>query len=334
MWLKIKGLLFFVFLLSILHIPFSFAQEANVKNADTKTESTGPMIDSVKFLNEIGDTIFIIGNGFGKQEASSHVKIISSSDKEYEAEIKEWTEKEIKAVIPYIPEIAAAESELLKINVMVIVKDSPPAQKEIEIYNIRKLVRESIQLKKKGLSDTAIVDHLYLKKSGFGEIKLTGAEIVALKDATFQDDFIAKFEGTPQYVTVGIAAIWLYSTAEISAAPMLRVFLRPRSYFKERHLSPWRGSGNIFKKTYNFVMDRLDLNFGYTNPTYTTKNTDEIKEKRSYVLVGGSFELNRSALFNFGVALMPGDIKGKEKQLYFGITVDYNSLKEVGLIPK
>lgn len=313
MWLKIKGLLFFVFLLSILHIPFSFAQEANLR------------IDSVKFLNGIGDTITIVGEGFGKQEGSSHVKFISSNGKEYEAEIKEWAEKEIKAVIPYIPEIAAAESELLKINVMVIVKDNPSAQKEIEIYNIRKLVRESIQLKKRGLSDTAIVDHLYLKKSGFGDTKLTGAEIVALKDATFQDDFIAKFEGTPQFVTVGIAAIWLYSTAEVSAAPMLRIFLVPRSYFEPRGFER-RGWSALYRY--------WDLNVGYTNPTSTTKNSNEIKEKRSYVLVGLSYEINRSALFNFGVALMPGDIKGKEKQLYFGITVDYNSLKEVGLIPK
>lgn len=90
MWLKAKGILFFVFLLSVLYIPFSFAQEANVKNTDTKTESTGPMIDSVKFLNWIGDTITIVGEGFGKQEGSSHVKFISSDGKGYEAEIGEW----------------------------------------------------------------------------------------------------------------------------------------------------------------------------------------------------------------------------------------------------
>ncbi len=108
---------------------------------------------------------------------------------------------------------------------------------------VAELVDGALTLKKSGMSDSAIIDHLYQfglieaggrpeAKGVFGNARLTKDEIVKLKQAGFQDDFIAKFEGYPQYVTIGVAAIMLTYTNDIVAAPILRVFLVPRSYFQ------------------------------------------------------------------------------------------------------
>ncbi len=79
-------------------------------------------------------------------------------------------------------------------------------------------------------------------------------------------------------------------------------------------------------------MERYDLNIGITAPAQTG-NTDNNYDK-SYALIGLSHELNRSALFNIGWAFAPGDVKGRETQMYLGFTVDSNFLKAVGLVSK
>lgn len=191
------------------------------------------------------------------------------------------------------------------------------------------LVAESIELKRSGVSDSTIVEHLYhMGESGqykrtFGNTQLTKDEIQKLKQAGFQDDFIAKFEGHPQYVTLGVAGIWLTETTDLAAAPMLRIFLVPRGYFEERP--------PFWTWDFSCHLKRLDLNFGITNLTSSGGKSDE---KKNYVLAGFSYELNRSALFNFGGAVLPGDIDGKQTQFYFGITVDYNFLKSLGIVDK
>ncbi|OGW05893.1 MAG: hypothetical protein A2889_10095 [Nitrospinae bacterium RIFCSPLOWO2_01_FULL_39_10] len=198
------------------------------------------------------------------------------------------------------------------------------------------LVVEGIELKRSGVSDSTIVDHLYhLGESGqykrtFGNTLLTRDEIQQLKQAGFQDDFIAKFEGHPQHVTLGVAAIWLTETTDLTYAPMLRIFLEPRSYFKRRR-DYWKEAGwNIYLPYGLIQYDRWDLNFGVT----TLTSTDSSSDQRSYVLVGLSHEINRSALLNIGGAVLPGDVKGKQTQIYFGITVDYNFLKYLGIVNK
>lgn len=215
---------------------------------------------------------------------------------------------------------------------------SPPPDSAVKQID---LVEEAIELKKNGVSDSTIVDHLYHLGAGgvdgraFGNTRLSKEKIVELKKAGFQDDFIAKFEGHPQYVTLGIAAVWLGETAELTAAPMLRVFLVPKSYFKARR-DYWKETGikSLYYPHGLFHHDRWDLNFGITNKTSTTTDSNGKSEDRSYVLVGLSHELNLSALFNIGIALVPGDIDGKQTQWYAGITVDYNMLKSLGFVEK
>ncbi|MBI3814157.1 MAG: hypothetical protein HY279_06795 [Nitrospinae bacterium] len=198
-------------------------------------------------------------------------------------------------------------------------------------------VEESIELKRSGVSDSTIVDHLYhigessREERVFGNIHLTKEEIKKLKTAGFQDDFIAKFEGHPQHVALGVAAIWLTETTDLTYAPMLRIFLVPRSYFTKMrdYWEKWETVGLYYPRGF-FHYDRWDINFGITTMT----STDGSSDQRSYVLVGLSHEINRSALLNFGGAVLPGDVKGKQTQIYFGITVDYNFLKYLGIINK
>lgn len=72
-----------------------------------------------------------------------------------------------------------------------------------------------------------------------------------------------------------------------------------------------------------------------TTQTPTSKGSNSAAtEQRSYILVGASNQLNRSALLNIGRAFVPGDIKGKEAQWYVGLTLDYNLLKDVGIVSK
>lgn len=203
------------------------------------------------------------------------------------------------------------------------------------------LIEESIVLKQSGVSDSTIVDHLYHlrefkgddcnTKGTFGNIRLTKDEIQKLKQAGFQDDFIAKFEGHPQHVALGVAAIWLTETTDLTYAPMLRIFLVPRSYFTKMrdYWEKWEMVGLYYPRGF-FHYDRWDINFGVT----TLTSADSSSDQRSYVLVGLSHEINRSALLNIGGAVLPGDVKGIQTQIYFGITVDYNFLKYLGIVDK
>lgn len=125
---------------------------------------------------------------------------------------------------------------------------------------VSKLVDEALALKKIGMSDSAIIDYLYQSglieaggrpeaKGVFGNARLTENDIVKLKQAGFRDDFIAKFEGYPQYVTIGVAAIMLTYTNDIVVAPILRLFLVPRSYFQAQR-PYWKKLGSHFPLRY------------------------------------------------------------------------------------
>jgi hypothetical protein len=50
------------------------------------------------------------------------------------------------------------------------------------------------------------------------------------------------------------------------------------------------------------------------------------------VLVGGSFEINKSALFNIGSGIPVNTPNKDNGQLYFGITVDYNVLQALKIV--
>ncbi len=206
------------------------------------------------------------------------------------------------------------------------------------------LVDEAIQLKKSGTSDVTIVDHLYhIGKTHseddpdfegvYGNASLSRDEIKRLKEAGFQDEFIAKFEGHPQYITAGVSAIWLDKSAELTAATMLRIFLKPRSYFKA-HKPYWSVKeiwGMHFPKGIIDFSNRWDLNIGYT---LSVESTSGDAESNNYLLVGFSHEMNRSVLFNIGYGFVPGDNRREKKQFYLGLTMDSNFLKFLGIVDK
>jgi hypothetical protein len=193
-------------------------------------------------------------------------------------------------------------------------------------------VDEAIQLKKSGVSDAFIANHLHQAAlrdrrpeppGVFGNIHLTGEDVLKLKKAGFQDEFITNFEGHPQYVSLALAAIWLKETHDIVAAPILRVFLVPRSFYKKQRPF-WRG----YMPAGLTDLDKWDLNFGITTRTETDGGGEGAPaEEKMYLLVGLSNQLNPSALFNIGIAMVTKDIRGEQTQPYVGLTVDFNIFK-------
>jgi len=122
---------------------------------------------------------------------------------------------------------------------------------------VRIIVKKAVKMKKRGCLETTIVDSLYYQslrqakkeaeikaknnavnkdkkekqKNGkntqpkenngsdkFGSIILNCNEIMALKEAGFNDDFLAKIEGHPEYFSVGISTIWFAESDDIGFA--------------------------------------------------------------------------------------------------------------------
>ena len=218
---------------------------------------------------------------------------------------------------------------------------------------IRRIVQVAVMMKKKGYLETTIVDSLYyhykpnaqdaahttekMKKpekdidTVFGNISLNCNEKIALKEAGFNDDFLSKIEGNPEYFSVGISSVWFAESDNIGFASMLRIFLLPKSYFdiKKEYFQ--------YKKFGLFQLDRWDLNLGLTTTVQTKDNNKDLteeEEKNSYYLIGFSHELHRYAFINLGLAYAPGCDMGHKKQFYIGLTVDYNLLKSIGLVYK
>jgi len=331
-----RGILYFILLFG-LNITICYAEEIRISSIEPKSGSRG-------------DEITISGNGFNIDEEGKKVQHPSAYVRffyEYKnlknetvkivgwrAEINKWQDNNIIAKVPF-----DAKEGIVYIEVHNGIESTRP--KEFWIKGTD-LVEVAKMLKKSGMSNSSIVDHLFHQgrqhpdasrkaKEVFGNISLTADEIYELKQSGFQDDFIAKFEGHPQYVTLGVAPVWLVRTADLVFAPIVRVFLTPRSYFYEYR--PFFGSWSKSNWVGFLQLDRWDLNFGYTTKTSTTESND-IGEEKSYALVGFSNQLNRSALFNIGLAFVPGDIEGVETQLYIGFTVDYNLLKGIGIVSK
>jgi len=304
--------------------PLAFAEALEIKEIDTTHMRL----------------IKIIGKGFGTKTGQSAVKFTYKvNDKELgsvDVDIEEWNEEEITVKAPDISKQSSAEVEI-----EITTPDCEKVTGKFLIY--RDIVSEAIKLKAEIVSENTIKEHLARQaeetayrtlsnKNVFGNIQLSAFEVNALLKAKLSDDFIGEMEGFPQFVTVGVAGIWLFKTAEVAAAPMLRIFIFPRSYYMPR-----TRLGAITKEPsrfFNVIFDRFDINVGYTTSTQTRKEETKKQEKTNYVLVGLSFELSRAALFNFGLALVPEDVKGTRRQLYLGVTVDYNLLKDIGIVKK
>ena len=268
---------------------------------------------------------------FGDKQEGSYL-VFSDKPKD-KLKIESWDKNKLEFIVP-----PRCKRKIVDVNLHINKEKKCAAQ--FGLYGIEiEIVEEAIKLKQSKMWETSIIDHLYyytsrsiedgcLDPNGyFGKYRLTATQIERLQDVGFEDDFITKFEGHPQHVTLGIAALWLGRTADLVYAPMIRIFLKPRSYFYAHR--PYFESWPIGL----FQLDRWDLSLGYTTKTPTTES-DNSTEEKSYALIGFSNQLNRSALLNIGWALVPGDIEGVETQFYIGFTVDSNFLKEIGIVNK
>lgn len=269
---------------------------------------------------------------FGDKQKGSYL-VFSDKPKD-ELEIKSWDKNTLEFIVP-----PRCKRKIVDVNLYINKEKKCAAQ--FGLYGIE-LVEEAIKLKQNNMQETSIIDHLYytsrstedgcLDPNGyFGNYRLTATQIDRLQKVGFQNDFITKFEGHPQHVTLGLTALWLNKTADLVYAPMIRIFFKPRSYFCAHR--PYFGSWRSSRLIGLFQLDRWDLNVGYTTKTPTT-DSDNSTEEKSYVLIGLSNQLNRSALLNIGWALVPGDTEGVETQFYVGFTIDYNFLKEIGIVNK
>lgn len=306
-------------------VAFFFIIVLNLCATISKAETISCTIKPV--VGIAGDIVTIQGNFGEKQEDSYVILSDKTTDK---VEIKSWDKNKLEFIVP-----PRCKRKIVDVNLYINKEKKCAAQ--FGLYGIE-IVEEAIKLKQSNMQETSIIDHLYYTSRStedecfdpngyFGNYRLTATQIEKLQDVGFEDDFITKFEGHPQHVTLGLTALWLHKTADLVYAPMIRIFLKPRSYFYAH--KPYFGSWHIGL----FQLDRWDLSLGYTTKTPTTEY-DNSTEEKSYALIGFSNQLNRSALLNIGWALVPGDIEGVETQFYVGFTIDSNFLKEIGIVNK
>lgn len=195
-------------------------------------------------------------------------------------------------------------------------------------------IKEAVLWKKQGLSDAAILGHISkmatqelndkgVSPSVFDGVPIRGSGVEQLKQVNFSEDFITKLEGQPQWVTLGMAAIFLPDGGKVTTAPLLRIMLEPKSYYKPRYKF-----GHLFSNEFSSVLrQKFDVNIGYTVISIKTDS-----ENTNFLLAGFSYEINPSALLNFGAAIPTGSVKDKSVTSYVGVTVDQNFLKAIGLM--
>ncbi|MFQ5587491.1 MAG: hypothetical protein ACE5F7_01510 [Nitrospiria bacterium] len=282
------------------------------------------MIEKVDEVVE-GVKVRIAGSGFRERHPESFVQFEFKTQR-LKAGILSWKENEIVVLGPVFP----AEYEGGEIKVTV---SAGPAAGQMSSVTVpfkvfsNKLTSEIINLKEEGFSDRFIMNQYDKKISEMGvrDTTLDAFDILKLDEAHLSEDLISNIARHRQYLTIGISGIWLHDTRDLVTSPMIRIFISPRSYFEPR--KPFWSKGWDFGP---FNLKRYDLNVGYTTKTSTDSGT----EKKSYLLLGLSFELNRAALLNVGMAFVPGDIAGDQTQPYVGITMDSNLLKDIGILDK
>jgi hypothetical protein len=277
-----------------------------------------------------GYEVKIAGNGFGESSGSVNFAL---GNQNILGQITGWTNTEISVVVPVF--LSVTDEAEVELSVTTAANETRGTRVNYKILS--SLIRGVILQKKRGFSDEFILNQFDKETSdepmGFGSTRLRDFELVKLKDAGFNDDIIGKFGRHKQYLTIGVAGVWLRETTDLAASPILRIFLKPKSFFDYRKpfWSKDKCFGALCFPSGFFDASKYDLNIGYTAETSTTNDGGE---KKSYLLAGFSFELNRSALFNFGWALVPGDTEGTQSQVYFGLTVDSNFLRDLGILEK
>lgn len=194
-------------------------------------------------------------------------------------------------------------------------------------------VNAALRLKEGGLTEDLITDHLVkmaerdykaLKSKAFGSAGLFGnmvmtpEQLTSLRQKGFSDAFIRNMEGYGKPVSIGIAAVWLNKSADLTASPIVRIPLTKRSYYdpaRSRVLST----------------DFIDLNFGYTTAA-ETKDDAAAGEKTNYILVGLSYEIKRAVYLSGGWGISPGDVEGNRTQYFVALTLDSSLLEQLGIL--
>jgi hypothetical protein len=227
-----------------------------------------------------------------------------------------------------------------------------PVEKQLNIVS-SKYLKDAVNWKREGMSDTAILEHIERlaleeldnedpgviiiptpptanNKKAFNGVILHGNDVNVLRAVKFDESFIQKLEGQKQYLTIGMAAILLGKSRDMVTAPIARIFLTPKSYFRPR--KSLLSTKNNWLSILSGIASRIDANVGYTIIESKLSTDPNKTEKTNYVLVGGSFEINKSALFNIGYGIPVSTPNKDNGQLYFGITVDYNVLQALKIV--
>ncbi len=283
---------------------------------------------SIHKINEVveGLPLTITGENFGEKTSDSFIEFEFKNQK-IKGGVLSWRQDEIRVLGPVFPSEYEGGEITITVSMGNATDQRATTTAPFKVFS-NKLTSEIIALKKEGFSDRFIMNQYDKKISEMGlrDDTLDSFDIKKLNEANLSEDLIANMSRHRQYLTIGISGIWLGDTRDIVTSPMIRIFISPRSYFDPRKPFWSKGWGSFGPTD----LKRYDLNLGYTSKT----STDSGAERKNYLLLGLSFELNRAALLNFGVAFVPGDIAGDQTQPYFGITMDSNLLKDIGILDK
>lgn len=304
----------------------------------------------------------------------SEIKLVAMcpfASKEFTREEIEQTDKQIRFNMPADLWEERGTRASLSGEVQFTVNGNSLKEKfsgDIAIAQNETIVTTAIRLRKSGMSEPEISEHLHnqgrqliedhyrlqriksiycpllildnnlcfdkdwlddISRKTFGNYHLSrdGSDAIRLKKAGMEPDFIAKMSGQPQYVTIGAGFIWMVESQNYVVAPMLRIFVSPVGFYTPR--KPLE----ILHLWSTWDWRRVGLNLGYASSAATGRmNSGTNKELKNYVLFGFSFEINRYAMLNIGMGIVPGGSDQGNTQFYLGLTLDQNMLKGLGLI--
>lgn len=304
---------------------------SNVSFGDDLASALLPTIAAAKQSPlTAGEEITIQGSNFGGAPGSVQITV-NQNGKEWTTSVvpkpEQWSDSEIVFTLPKLDGLTTATIHI-KTSGGQVTKAAFAI--DIDQENCNGLhYRYAKSAKESSFSESYIIDRLVKDKqkrkddnSDYNDDFFTICEESKLKAIGYSEEFFNKIQNNPQYVTLGVSAVWLAKTAEFVPSPMLRIFLKPKSYYSPRfelfNLKTWGRS----------LSSRTDLNFGYS----VIDSEVNKEQKTKYVLAGISFEVNKSALLNFGYARAVKDVDNDKGQLYVGLTVDFNFLKGLNIV--
>jgi len=147
--------------------------------------------------------------------------------------------------------------------------------------------------------------------------------------------------------------VYFLQKNQISWGASIRIFIVPRSLYRDLNVHPWEESVNFNKSGgYHFLdnlrpsnphawIKRINLCFGYSQAKFKTEKNfltdiaDKYRTKedtKKFILTGFSYELNFAVLLNVGYAFAVTG-RFRDSRAYWGVTMDSNLFKQLGLLP-